>query len=542
MAELNGHESFIYALATLPNGDLVSSGEDRTVRIWRGNECVQTITHPAISVWTVAASETGDIVTGASDRIARVFTRSPERFADGQIIQKFEESVKGSSIPQQQVGDVNKEKLPGPEFLTQKSGTKEGQVAMIRETDGSVTAHTWSTAAQQWVNVGTVVDAVGSSGKRTSYLGKDYDFVFDVDIEDGKPPLKLPFNLSQNPYDAATKFIQDNELPIAYLDQVANFITTNTQGATIGQSQPSEPLPAGADPWGTESRYRPGEHTQPRPKTLPQTQYLSIKTANLKAVQKKLEELNDQLITEGSKDIALNPDQILVLQNVTAELQKPSPSTTFNFSQGLEVVSVATKWPPSHLLPVLDLLRLLTPVTPSVGKMTGKETSIIDVIKDSGVLSDLDRPNNVMLATRAIANLFETTAGRALADERFAQIHDAVKPAAYVGNHRNLSIAITTLYINFAVLCSAPSNRHLTSSRERAIILLTDLAHILSQEKDSEVVYRALVAVGTLVSLGVHVQTAVKEVELPNLMEKVASRVKEPRVKKVIGEIEDMMA
>jgi phospholipase A-2-activating protein len=52
--------------------------------------------------------------------------------------------VKESSIPQQQLGEVNKENLPGPEFLTQKAGTKEGQVQMIRELNGSVTAHTWS--------------------------------------------------------------------------------------------------------------------------------------------------------------------------------------------------------------------------------------------------------------------------------------------------------------------------------------------------------------------------------------------------------------
>jgi hypothetical protein len=37
--------------------------------------------------------------------------------------------------------------------LQQKSGTKEGQVQMIKEEDGSVTAHTWSSAAQQWINV-----------------------------------------------------------------------------------------------------------------------------------------------------------------------------------------------------------------------------------------------------------------------------------------------------------------------------------------------------------------------------------------------------
>ncbi len=38
---LHGHESFIYDLALLPTGELVSSGEDRSVKIWRGRRvCV----------------------------------------------------------------------------------------------------------------------------------------------------------------------------------------------------------------------------------------------------------------------------------------------------------------------------------------------------------------------------------------------------------------------------------------------------------------------------------------------------------------------
>lgn len=275
VGEFHAHDSFVYSLASLPSGELVSAGEDRTVRIWSGSECVQTITHPAISVWAVAVNqETGDIITGASDGIARIFTRRPEATADEASLKDFHDSVEASAIPQQQIGGINKEKLPGPDFLTSKAGTKEGQVQMIKESNGNVTAHTWSMAQQQWINVGTVVDAVGSTGKKVEYNGKSYDYVFDVDIEDGKPALKLPYNLSENPYERATKFLNDNELPLTYLDSVANFITENTKGATLGQPEPS----TGPDPYGTESCYRPGESQT----ILPQEQYLSLSAANYK--------------------------------------------------------------------------------------------------------------------------------------------------------------------------------------------------------------------------------------------------------------------
>lgn len=279
VAELHGHESFVYSLAALPTGEIVSAGEDRTVRVWKGQTCIQTITHPAISVWTVGVNaETGNIVTGASDGVARIFSRHPDQVADKETVKEFDDAVKGSAIPQQQVGGINKEKLPGPEFLQSKSGTKDGQVQMIKEDNGNITAHTWSMSQQQWINVGTVVDAVGSTGKKVEYQGKSYDYVFDVDIEDGKPALKLPYNLSENPYERATKFLNDNELPLTYLDSVANFITQNTQGASLGQQSGA----GGADPLGTESRYRPGEEVAAQqPKVLPQTEYLSISAAKL---------------------------------------------------------------------------------------------------------------------------------------------------------------------------------------------------------------------------------------------------------------------
>lgn len=94
IGEMHGHEAYIYSMAILPNGDIVSSSEDRTVRVWRHGECIQTITHPAISLWAVAACpETGDIVSGASDNIIRIFSRDPERQADTEVGQTADDLV-----------------------------------------------------------------------------------------------------------------------------------------------------------------------------------------------------------------------------------------------------------------------------------------------------------------------------------------------------------------------------------------------------------------------------------------------------------------
>lgn len=538
MGELHGHENFIYSLAVLPDGQLVSAGEDRTVRIWKNNECVQTITHPAISVWTVAVcSENGDIVTGASDRLIRIFTREPQRYADPAAIEQFNDDVKSSAIPQQTVGNINKEKLPGPEFLTQKSGTKEGQVQMILESNGNITAYQWSMAANQWVSVGTVVDQAGSDGRKISHNGKEYDYVFDVDIEEGKPPLKLPYNVSQNPYEVARKFCEDNKLPLTYLDQVTNFIVQNTQGATLGQSTAQ-----GADPWGTESRYRPGDATAtqatppppaPRPKTLPQKDYLDILTANHAPILKKLQEFNQALVNEGSKGLSFNPSDIQQLNAAVALMAKNNTKDVDSAAIDL-IVKAATEWPEDKRLPGLDLLRLLFAAEEPVAYLT-TEQNILQRLGDSGVFSPSSPPNNTMMAVRSLSNLFKTDMGRAMAGEEFNRIHQFAS-AFLTSTNRNLIIAITTLYINYSVLLTQDNNA------DRTLSLLDDLSKVLTSAKDSEAVYRALIATGTLLSLGADFCEAGREIlQLGPAVSVAENQAKEPRVKNVVAEIREKL-
>ena len=72
-----------------------------------------------------------------------------------------------------------------------------------------------------WDKIGAVVGGPGDEDSTMAvgskmHQGQQYDFVFDVDIEDGAPPKKLPYNRGDNPYDAA-----DRSAIQAYCDGVA---------------------------------------------------------------------------------------------------------------------------------------------------------------------------------------------------------------------------------------------------------------------------------------------------------------------------------
>lgn len=82
-------------------------------------ECAQTIVHPAISVWGVSTMPNGDIVTGCSDGVVRVFSASEDRWAPADKIKAYEDQVASTALPAQQVGDVKKSDLPGLDALAQ---------------------------------------------------------------------------------------------------------------------------------------------------------------------------------------------------------------------------------------------------------------------------------------------------------------------------------------------------------------------------------------------------------------------------------------
>ena len=588
ISELHGHEAFIYSLAVLPDGRFVSSGEDRTLKIWHDTSCVQTITLPAVSVWSVGTSQTGDIIAGSSDKMARIFSSDPERLAAPEAQAEFEEAVRSSSIPQETVGTVNKTDMVGPEFLQQKSGTKDGQVQMIKEGDGSVSAYSWSSTKQTWEMVGTVVDSAGG-GQKVSYQGKEYDYVFDVDIEDGKPPLKLPFNVTQNPHDVAYQWLQNNGLPLTYLDQTVNFIRKNTQGATLGQVSSTA---NGPDPFGTESRYRPDggsngfaskSNASGHSGKLPQREYISIAAGKPDVTHQQILKLNKSYQQSGSTH-TLSREELESLSRTTQQLQTHSfnGGEFLSDMQSLEAsvpvcLRIATEWEPlASRLAGLDMLRFLAaaaPRLPSLQTSPANKSDIVEIVINSGifdpdVLSMTVKP--AMVAMRFFANLmFASKQGRESVDLHADVISTHVKKLIlYCGKDSSLAVAVTTYQLNMAVWLTRPQSDKESTDRssreERALFIIETISGIFADlpalpattnsssasQQATEPVFRGLFAVGTILA-GMRddqiagPKHAARDIfDFPNLLSALRQRgyLAEARFRGLVEEVEAMLS
>ena len=359
-----------------------------------------------------------------------------------------------------------------------------------------------------------------------------------------KPPLKLPYNLSQNPYEVAKKFIADNELPLSYLDQVANFIVQNTQGATLEQGSADAATPA---------------PTAPRQNALPQTEYLTILNANLSIIQKKIPEINEQLLQQDRKDISLSPGDLKALPPLMKALEasaksSASPSSSSQiYEAGVNIAAhISRKWPtPQHKIPGLDLLRTLSAADTDITT----HSDLLSVVKESGALPAADtnqeppalNVNLAMLGLRALVNVFAHESGRKWALERFDDVMaGAVAPVVVrqsgVGApNRNVLVAGVTVGINYAVALFNGAGEMDEGERvRRAGVVLGVLEDVLRSEKvvDGEVLYRGLVGVGTVVRVpGVLAGIEGAEGRVERILKGAGGRTKEGRAKGLMEEM-----
>ncbi|XP_018497325.1 phospholipase A-2-activating protein [Galendromus occidentalis] len=496
-----GHTSFVYSIATLEDSDFfVTCGEDRTVRVWtaRGS-CQQTIRMPCPTVWSVALLANGDIVAGCSDAISRVFTRYEALKASPDAMKSFQEQVASSSLPAQELGDLKTENLPGEEVLNEP-GKREGHTILVKEGQ-NVCAYMWSMQQQTWQKIGDVVGSPdgSSAGGKIMFEGKEYDHVFNVDIDDNAKPLKLPYNLTDDPWITAQAFIHKHGLPQDYLDNVAKFIINNTsQGVTTKSIDPAQSSTEYCDPFTGNSRYVPGtsraasiDASAPNGSSndvrhIPYTgKWIAFDIANTSGMLNKLREFNGQVPPENIVKDEQHLDELKDL--IECKIDK------------LEEIHVRTleaiiDWPNEFIFPALDVLRCAIRsdavnsflcTGPGGSKLVAKIVSLITS----------PAPANRMLALRFFVNMFLREAGQQLAHLEWERILKISSEHGFNGN-KNTQIALGSLYLNYVILSNCKSDET-NASRKRWLV--QSMCEVIPKLSDCEAQFRSLLALGTLI-------------------------------------------
>ena len=170
-------------------------------------------------------------------------------------------------------------------------------------------------------------DTLGTGASKW-HAGQLWDFVIDVDTADGELPRKLALNAGDNPYHVADRFIEAENLPTSYREQIVAFILQHTGGAvSAGPSYNADPLTGG-------SAYVPPSAPAPRPGSggggggaapmdvtgggvdpftggrasshLPATAFLAfVAVPGQEGMRRKLAELSAGLAAAGGEDGAL---------------------------------------------------------------------------------------------------------------------------------------------------------------------------------------------------------------------------------------------
>lgn len=322
---INVTDSFLYSINCFNQNEccyVVSSSEDRTLRIHSivksYNELVQTIVLPCQTLWKVIHLENGNIVVACSDGSIRLFTQNESLMASSQEMNEFELELSKFAIPiktDQEMSKINLNKLPGVEALM-IAGKRDGQNLIINNKN-EAEVYQWDANESRWIKIGVAVgssEAGGGQRQKVNYMGNEYDYLFDIELDDNAK-LKLPYNLTEDPYHAAQKFIYKHDLSQHFLDQIAQFLIQNTESQVIGSTNQSSGY---NDPLTGENRYVPSLfETTKQEKTnvehsnefYPHKNFLIFDQYNLDTVFKKIREFysqDDNFINDLEKMVKTN--------------------------------------------------------------------------------------------------------------------------------------------------------------------------------------------------------------------------------------------
>ena len=533
---------------------------------------MQAITHPS-TVWACAVIPNGDLLAGCANGNAYVWSKTAERAAPDEQVVLFKESVAAVALPAEQAEGhgLDTSNMASEEALA-NPGEREGQHKIIKDSaSGQPTLYTWSAGERTWNKVGEIVGSKdggggGSTlGKRT-YEGKEYDYLFDIDLDGAT--AKLPFNKGDDPWMAAQQFIWRHGLDQAVLDTVANHIVKNTPGNVPAATAPmnADPFTSGGayrpggggaanggggggqnvDPFTSGGAYRPGAGGAPQPGAhnggyedpLSAKRYRPGNAPGPAAAAGppapasggggapmiafdacKHDAVLAKLLQFAGEGLALPDADVAALRALVGALKAGGPqAAAAPFTPSLWTALL--KWPDDKLFPALDLLRLVLLQPTAAAALGAFEPPLLPkLLALLGGAAAGDKALALM-TLRCVANALHNPATRAAAAAKAADVLDALAPAIEPPAAAAVRLAAATVLLN---VCSAMRGGALAASADADALQLQALslcAHALTavpplaDPAEDEALYRVLVALETVVGCGAAAHQAALDLDL----------------------------
>lgn len=163
--DYKGHNTFVFAVDTLETGEIVSGGDDCTVKVWKEGVCKQTIQMPK-TVWAITHNKFGDLLVACEDKTIRIFTRDPNRQQHGQEFTDYEQACK-EGAKTYQMPEMNTLQEFSTQVRGKVFGQSEGEIKVFKD-QGKAKAYMWKSQERTWEELGEVVDPNQASGEAES--------------------------------------------------------------------------------------------------------------------------------------------------------------------------------------------------------------------------------------------------------------------------------------------------------------------------------------------------------------------------------------
>lgn len=346
-------------------------------------------------------------------------------------------------------------------------------------------------------------DTMGVSSK--VYNGRTYDYVFDVDVEDGAPPRKLPYNNGDNMYEVADRWLAEQGLPAGYREQIVNFISQNAGGSGAapapmpynadpftggGAYVPSGGPAAGggfsggsADPFTGGGAYRPSgaapAAAKPQLAFCPMQTYVSFDTATMDGILKKLREFNGAAVPEA---LRLSPEEEGHLELCGAALAAGAAPPAGCAALALKLL----QWPAANLFPALDFARMAAHHAGPAAELSQEAAWGVEWAALKRAAAPPESAPNQLTGLRFLCNCFAHAGTRARVQAAFAEAVELFPSAARSAN-KSVRQAYATALLDFAVLAKAGG----AGAAEASLQVLTALAEaVAGAAEDEETLFR----------------------------------------------------